>query len=448
MMNVLLIEDDPLVLRALQKAIPQNSYVETANSLVDFFRKPSKVDSWDLALVDLMSELDPQGEKSIELIQVFRKKFPLAAIIVQSGVGEIEVMRQVVRQGANRFVLKENILEQLPLIFEWVKELRSHRDRVESLMIGKSLAMTKFKEKLLRAMPESDDILIEGESGVGKELCALAFTREGRPFVSVNVASIPSDIFEGELFGYERGAFSGAQSAKAGLLEAAEDGILFLDEIQSLKYDLQVKLLRVLENRTFRRLGSNQEKQFKGRILSASNRPLASLVADSSFREDLFFRLSAISINIPPLRMRGGDVTLLAQNFLSEFDLHSEKSFEDDALKMLEAYDWPGNVRQLKMCVKNAVMNASIPKIGQQELEVFFERWESVSLAPSISQGNFTVDWNEGLDANVAKLERYIISKVIERDGSVKARETLKIKKSRFYEKVKTLGISAQESSE
>ncbi|NCN42146.1 sigma-54-dependent Fis family transcriptional regulator [bacterium] len=439
-MHILLIEDDSLILNSIQSSLPSAAKVSHFDSLVkvDFSSLDQHI---DLALVDLMSPSDPTGEKSIELISEFRRLHPDTVLVVQSGVDDIAVMRKAIKQGANRFVLKEHILSELPFVLEWVGEISENRSRVDALIKGESQAIRDFKQKLVRAIPAKDDVLIEGESGVGKELCAIAFGSGGIPFISVNIASIPKDIFEGELFGYEKGAFSGATAAKAGLLEAAEDGILFLDEIQSLNIDLQVKLLRVLENRTFRRLGSTQERHFKGRILSASNRPLVDLVLNSNFREDLYFRLSAISIKIPPLRMRDGDVPLLAQSFLSEFDTRSEKSIEADALASLENYDWPGNVRQLRACIKNAVLNASIPKIGKEEIEEYFTAWEKVSV-PSGAAGDFQIDWSQGLDQNVKDLEKFMISQAIEKHGSVKARDVLQVKKSRFYEKLKTLEIA------
>ena len=443
-MKVLVIEDDGLVIESIKGALSDKGELFFSASLVDFFKSKSNPKEFDLALLDLMSASDPSGEKSLELISKLRREAPSCVLLVQSGANDIEIMRTAIKQGANRFVLKEHLLKELPFICEWAAQIKSTRLRVDDLILGNSPEIGDFKERLVKTISQTEDVLIEGESGVGKELCAATFAG-GReiPFIAINVASIPNDIFEGELFGYEKGAFSGANSAKPGLFEVANGGILFLDEIQSLPYELQAKLLRVLETRTFRRLGSNQEKQFTGRVLSASNRPLVSLVAAGEFREDLYFRLSASSLFIPPLRNRKGDVLALSQHFLKEFDQRLEKSFEKSATDFLESYDWPGNVRQLRMCVKNIVSNLSIPLIGKSEVESFLSHWEEIKIPVDhqSSDADFTVDWNMSLDENVMNLEKYMLSKVISDVGSVKAREQLNVKKSRFYEKLKTLGL-------
>ncbi|MEO5666432.1 MAG: sigma 54-interacting transcriptional regulator, partial [Bdellovibrionota bacterium] len=238
----------------------------------------------------------------------------------------------------------------------------------------------------------------------------------------------------------------GAHASKAGLFETAGRGALFLDEIQSLKPELQTKLLRVLETRRFRRLGAIRETPFEGRLLCAANVSLAEKVEKGEFREDLFHRIAAVILRVPPLRLRADDVLELTEIFLKDFDPRSTKRFDTEALAFLASYDWPGNVRELKGLVRTLTARVPYPTLGLAEVKEQLTAWEKPQETTDSSErsgaaAGFAVDWSEGLDANVLRLEEWMIRKTLEKSSGNEARERLQLKRSRFYEKLKLFGL-------
>jgi two-component system response regulator HydG len=247
--------------------------------------------------------------------------------------------------------------------------MRAH-DAFESL-VGQSARMTEALETVRQVAPSTASVLLLGESGTGKELFARALhahsPRAGRPFVRVACAALPETLLESELFGHERGAFTGAVYARAGRFEIADGGTLFLDEIGDLTPPVQVKLLRFLEEREFERVGGNKTLHVDVRIVAATNRDLAAKVATGEFREDLYYRLNVIEIHVPALRHRPGDVPVLAGHFLRKFAAENAKdvrAFSDQAMELLQAHSWPGNVRELENAVERAVVLAREPVLG------------------------------------------------------------------------------------
>lgn len=455
-MKVWVVEDEELVrdsIKARLQSIDSELDLVFSESLVEVEAKlASKARGVDLALVDLMSAHDPDGEKSVAILSQLSQRFPAMNIVVQSGADDIALMRKAMAGGIDRFFSKEHLLESLSSIIPWAKEAARVEQQMSRIIVGSCEETRLLRMRLKRVLFESSDVLVEGESGTGKELCAeaLAIGRSTRE--SVNVAAIPAETFEATLFGHEKGAFTGAHQARPGLLESVGDGVLFLDEIQSLSLDLQAKLLRVLQSRKFRRLGSNQERVFNGRIVSASNRSLSRLVDEGLFREDLYFRLNALSVHVPSLRERSEDIPELLGHFLKAHDL--KQQWQPDAIEALQGYDWPGNVRQLSACVQSAGVHFPMPKIGREEVEELLKQWEQSALqggevrnaevrnAPASQQdSDFTIDWQQSLDHNVRELEKFMVARLLDEKGPAEAREALGLKKSRFYEKVKTLGI-------
>lgn len=443
-MKILLIEDNTLVIESLRGALQEHT-LQTHDSLSDFDMK-SLENNTDLVLLDLMSEKDKDAQKTLKRIPELRSRAPHAEIWIQSGQEDVAIMRACVEAGAHRFLLKDHLLLELPLILEWVEELRSRRADLEALIVGKSSVLERMRSELLDLARTDIDVLIEGESGSGKELCARAFESPSKPFVAVNVAAIPKDLFEGELFGYEKGAFSGAVASKAGLFEAAHGGVLFFDEVQSLPMDQQAKLLRVLETRSFRRLGSTVEKRFDARIVCASNQNLREASDRGDFREDLYYRIAPVTVSVPPLRLRQGDVSLLAKTLLKRIDPQSRFRFDEEGLRALEAYEWPGNVRELFGLIKALVAKSRIPVWGRQEVEAELTRGELSCVAPAAAESSFKMDWDLGLDKNVQNFERWMISKVLNESTGLEARERLKLKRSRFYEKLKLYSLVKDEN--
>lgn len=451
-----IVEDEEMVREAIAsrlKEIDSEVSLVFSDSLVSEERELWRVaQGADLALVDLMSPSDPTGEKSVVLLKKLRQQRPSLSLVVQSGADNIEIMRSAMAVGVDRFCSKEQLLDNLSTLLPWAREAARIEKKISSIIVGQSEAMRNLRMRLKRLLFETADVLVEGESGTGKELCAEALAISEGTRESVNVAAIPAETFEATLFGHEKGAFTGAHQARAGLLESVGSGVLFLDEIQSLSMDLQAKLLRVIQSRKFRRLGSNQEREFHGRIVSASNRSLSRLVEEGLFREDLYFRLNALSVSVPPLREREEDIPLLLEHFLRSFG--SEQKWQTDAVEALQRYDWPGNIRQLAACVQNAAVHFPMPKIGKVEVQQLLGQWEQSALqegsrvASAVSEGSssqghdtYNIDWAQSLDYNVRELEKFMVSKLLEEKGPTEAREALGLKKSRFYEKVKTLGI-------
>ncbi len=436
--RILVVEDEILVREALGRALSQHEVFEIASLALFPENLELRDDSLDLVLLDLKSSHDPEAELTLRALPQFRRRFPRAEIWVQSGSDDLSLMRASIRAGAQRFLLKEHLFAELPLVLGSLEERAAHREKLAQVLIGSSLLTRRLREDLLSLASSDLDVLLEGESGSGKELCAAALSES---LVAVNVAALPVDLFEAELFGFEKGAFSGAHNAKEGFFEAASGGALFLDEIQSLKPELQVKLLRVLETRKFRRLGSTREREFSGRLICAANVTLSEKVARGQFREDLYHRIAPVTVRVPPLRLRKEDVRELASVFLRECDVKSQRRWDEDALVYMESYDWPGNVRELKGLVRSLCARVPYPVLGRAEVEAHLSRWERVEGVSPPPSEVFQVSLSEGLDANLAKLEEWILRKTLESMAGLKAQERLGLKRSRYYERLKHYGL-------
>ena len=301
--GIVLLEDDRLIIDLFKVMIPDRK-VHNFNSLTDFLEleRGSRPKNCGLFFVDLCNERSPEGHETVEALSELKRLYPEAEIIVESGVSDSALMRKCIRNGASRFILKDFLSDEIPLAIDRLEEEKRLRSRIDSEILGRSDVMQNFKRELIRVLSaRCGDVLVDGETGTGKELCARALRgHEDRPFVAINVAAIPAELFESEMFGAVKGAFSGAHQSKVGLLESAGNGVLFLDEIQSLDLKHQGKLLRVLETRKFRRVGSTEELPFAARVVSATNQNLPELVSKGLFREDLYYRLSALKLNLPP----------------------------------------------------------------------------------------------------------------------------------------------------
>jgi len=439
MIRVLVVEDQELVRASLVKALSACEVFQIESLALFPAQLQLKDDPLDLVLLDLKSVHDPDASQTLSKLAAFRRQYPSAEVWVQSGSDDIRLMRECIRSGAHRFILKEHLLAEIPLLLESLGERADRRARIEKMIRGESPTTRRLREELLWLGSADTDVLLEGESGTGKELCAAALSDK---LVAVNVAALPAELFESELFGFEKGAFSGAHASKEGFFEAAAGRTLFLDEIQSLKPELQTKLLRVLETRKFRRLGSTREIAFTGRLICAANVVLAERVAGGEFREDLYHRIAPVTLRVPPLRLRADDVERLADDFLLEFDPRRTRRWDKDALDFMKTYEWPGNVRELRGLVRSLCARVPYPVLGLEEVKAHLSRWENAG-APETSSGDaeFKVNWQEGLDANINRLEGWMLRKTLEKHSGSEAREQLQIKRSRFYEKLKAHGL-------
>lgn len=386
---LLLVDDDPDIREQLRWAMSPE-YV-----LVDAHDRQSAIKQFGEArprLVILDLGLPPHTNDSTEGLRTLEELLaidPRAKVIVVTGNGERENARKAIALGAYDFLDKPVELEQLKTILgraAYVSALeeenrvlreRSDRESFEEEFIGSSPPIQKLFETMRRVAEADIPVLITGESGTGKELMARALHKHSRrkdgPLVSINCAAIPESLLESELFGHEKGAFTGAHTQRKGRVELAHGGTLFLDEIGDLPLAVQVKLLRFLQDRKIERIGGRVSIEVDVRIISATHKDLAKAQADGTFREDLYYRLCGVSIFIPPLRERNGDVFLLADRFVMKYAAEFGKKVQgltEGAKRALQVYQWPGNVRELENRIKRAVVMADGLRITEQDLEL------------------------------------------------------------------------------
>ncbi len=327
------------------------------------------------------------GIDGLELLSFSRELFPYIEVIVITGYGTIETAVKAMKDGAYDFVTKPVVLDKLSALIEkalskqrlalenvYLKEKLKNRYRFEQ-MIGKGKKMREVMGLIEQVAPSKTTIMINGESGTGKELCANAIhtlsPRVDKPFIKVHCAALSEGILESELFGHEKGAFTGAYESKKGRFELAHKGTLFLDEISAIPPHIQVKLLRVLQEREFERVGGQKTIPVDVRLIGATNKDLAQAVKDGWFREDLYYRLNVINVNLPPLRERKEDIHILVEYFMDKFSRENQKDVRQitpEATERLLAYNWPGNIRELLNSIESAVVRSTGGAIGAQDL--------------------------------------------------------------------------------
>jgi len=373
---------------------------------------------FDVAIIDMMMP----GMSGLELIRRFKANHPDCASIMLTGQATVESAVEAMKIGAYDYLRKPFALSELEVIIQkaydhkrlekenvQLKEM-IQRTRMQSDMIGESTAMKEVYRLIEKTAPTDKAILIQGESGTGKELVARAIHRASaraeNPLVVINCAALPETLLESELFGHEKGAFTGAISAKQGLFELADGGTLMIDEIGEMPGSLQAKLLRVLEDGSMRRVGSLKERRVDVRILAATNRRMEDEVKAGRFREDLYYRINVMSLEIPPLRERTGDIPLLAEHFLGP-----GWEITPEAMKILEAYPWPGNIRQLLNAIERAKILSDDNSIVKHDLPLDVTRDTS-----------HDGDHRGRSDAALATVERAHIVDMLQREKGNKAR--------------------------
>ena len=372
--KILVADDEKHIAEGLQMLLADEGYeVDTATDGSAAW-KLAQQGGYGVVLADLrMPEVD-----GLELFSRMRKAGIASEMIIITGEGSVESAKEAMRQGAYDYLEKplkiDRLKELIPKALEKFQVKQANRQLEERLsnltrfgdLIGQSDEMKSIYGMIEAAAPTGASILIVGESGTGKELVARAIhdksSRAKGPFVAINCAAFPREILENELFGHEKGAFTGAINEKQGCFELADGGTLFLDEVAEMEPDIQVKFLRALEQRSFRRLGGKKEISVDIRVVSATNKQINKAIDEGKLREDLFHRLAVIPLFLPPLRDRRGDVRLLAESFLRRFAEENGKkhlkTFAAEALEFINAYRWPGNVRELKNAVERAVIFA------------------------------------------------------------------------------------------
>jgi DNA-binding NtrC family response regulator len=406
---------------------------------------------FDVALLDLsMPELD-----GIEVFEAIAGDPVRPQVIFVSGRGTVAAVTKAMKLGAYDFVEKPVDRDRLRTLVWKAAQARRMQTRSERLgalvqrgtqdarIVSKDPHMAQTLELLNRVAPSNVSVLVVGESGTGKELIARDLhrlsNRHDQPMVALNCASVSESLAESELFGHEKGSFTGALARKLGLVELADGGTLFLDEIGDLDQSLQAKLLRTLESRSFRRVGGTKELQTDFRLVSATNRPLPELVGEGAFRGDLYYRINAIVLELPPLRDRAGDILLLAKHFLSEMKPgEGSWTFAPDAKELLEAYSWPGNVRELRNVVERAALLCRNRVIRAEDLGVLNDDLDGVV---SVRSGN-------GLPSlNLERLERVAIEEALELTGwhQGRAAEMLGISDRTLHRKIRSIGLRRPE---
>ena len=404
--KLLIVDDEKNIREGLAASLEMDGYETVCAADGDEGWK--RFGKGDIDLV--ISDLRMPGMGGEELLRRILAETPGLPVIILTGHGTVENAVTAMRDGAYDFLTKPVNLDRLSLLVKRalanremalrqreMEEELEHRKGFENI-IGTSALMRKVFDTVTRAAPTRASILITGESGVGKELVADAIhelsPRKGKPLIKVHCAALSAGLLESELFGHEKGAFTGAVSRKRGRFELANEGTLFLDEIGEIEQNIQIKLLRVLQEREFERVGGEDTIETDVRIVTATNRNLKAEIEKGNFREDLYFRLNVVNIHVPPLRERKDDIPLLAASFLKEFAAENGKAvggFHEKARSRLYAYDWPGNIRELRNCVESAVVMCQGSVIIEEDLPPALraaseEDWIRIRLGTSLEE--------------------------------------------------------------
>jgi len=381
--NILIVDDEKNTREGLKLILDNKNYNILLAEDGEKAKEILADENIDLVITDLkMPKVD-----GMELIDYIKTNSPDTETIMLTGHGTIETAVQAMKKGVFDYIIKPVNIDELNLLTERALMKKSMQEENENLkeqlnvkygfenIIGNSSQMHEIFDKIKKVAPTKANVLIVGESGTGKELLAKAIhhhsPRKIKPFIPINCGALTPTLLESELFGYERGAFTGAFKQKLGRFELANGGTIFLDEISEISPDLQVKLLRVLQEQTFERVGGTQTIKVDVRIISATNSDLKKLMEENRFREDLYYRLNVVQINVPPLRERIGDITLLITKFIEEFCKENNKpilSISPKAMALLQSYNWPGNVRELRNTIEGIVVMTTGKKILPEHL--------------------------------------------------------------------------------
>jgi DNA-binding NtrC family response regulator len=449
--RILVIDDEASIRESLEVLLSLEGYSTGMAGDGEEGLRMLEANNFDLVLLDLALP----GQSGLELLPQIKERQPELPIIMITAYGTVDNVVEAIRAGAENFVQKpwdnEKLLADIRTAVaryraeeENVQLKRAFRQRYNfPNIVGKSDVMLRIFDLVAQVAPTRSTVLIQGESGTGKELIAKALhtnsTRKDKPFVPVNTGAMPTDLLESTLFGHVKGAFTSAIAAKKGLFEVANGGTLFLDEIATMGMDTQAKILRVLQDRRFMHLGGVQEIQVDVRIIAATNVDLRQAVREGKFREDLFYRLNVIAIELPPLRSRREDIPALAQHFLkyySEENNLSPRSLTPEAMRALVDYDWPGNVRELENVIERGVVLSSGGSIGADLLpgHLTGSSYSSSLLEHSPDASLFDI---------MEDIERRIIVDKLERcnGNQTEAAEQFRIPLSTLNQKIKRLNI-------
>ncbi len=471
--SVLIIDDEASIRSSLEGALRDEGYrVRSAGSGkegIELLRQ----DGVDVVILDIwMPEMD-----GLEALRIIKAEWPDLAVIMMSGHGTIDTAVRATKLGAFDFLEKPPSLERLLVLLQNATSVRDLARENQALrkqitrsrqLIGKSAALTQIQALVRQVAPTTGSVLITGENGTGKELVAHSVhalsSRYNRPFVEVNCAAIPEELIESELFGHEKGAFTGATALRRGKFDLAHEGTLFLDEIGDMSMKTQAKILRILQEQKFERVGGTQTISVDVRIVAATNKDLRLEISRGNFREDLFYRLNVIPFHVPPLRERKEDIPLLAEHFLKEFSVTHGKRLRTitaEGIELLKSYPWPGNVRELKNLIERLMIltleNEDGTPITANHLLTHLQSDALSAQMANRSEGTDTGRERGGStgssssaknlrDARSGFEKDFILKTLKENEWNVsKAAAVLGIERSHLHKKMKSYGIESED---
>ncbi len=449
-MEILIIDDEKNICTAIQGILEDEGYsCDYSLNYADGLNK-LKERTFDIIFLDIWLP-DTDG---VEALQEIKRHFPEIEVVMISGHGSIETAVECIRYGAFDFLSKPLSLDRITMIakhltdkIKLVKDLRRSKFSLVKKydLVGESIAISRLKDKVEKVANINSWVLITGENGTGKEhvarLIHMLGNRANKPFIEINCSAVPRELIESELFGHEKGAFTGATSQKLGKFELADGGILFLDEIGDMEPIMQAKLLRVLETGEFTRVGGNDVIKSDFRLISATNKDLPVEIASNRFRSDLYYRISVVPIDVPALRKRGDDVELLVNHFVGEASAINGLPEKRITIKLMEAfknYDWPGNVRQLKNTIERMVVLSESDVLDIQDApSVILSGKDIDDITESLSDYNYTLK-----EARDDFEKNYILKALKTTNWNItQASKILDMERTYLYRKIKTYGL-------
>lgn len=447
--TIMIVDDEPSIRTSLEGVLGDEGFKVICASDGQEALKTMEEEMPDLVLLDIWMP----GIDGIETLERMRALHPNLQVIMISGHGTIETAVTATKLGAFDFIEKPLSLERTLVTIQNALNFRRLRDenlilrqkaRGKNKITGESTIIGQLRETIERVAPTQATVLITGENGTGKELVARAIhhfsTRNTSPLVEVNCAAIPEDLIESELFGHERGAFTGANERRRGRFDLANNGTLFLDEIGDMSLKTQAKILRILEEQRFERVGGTKTIQVDVRVIAATNKDLKQEIDEGWFREDLYYRLNVIPVQVPALRERTDDIPLLVEDFLEEFAQESgfaRKSVAKDVISILQRYPWPGNVRELKNFIERLVILVPEEVIELQHIPASFHQdFDQVSPSTVLDHTNFK-------EAKIEFEKEYLRKKLEEHSWNIsQTAESIGIERSHLHRKLKAYGVS------